>query len=532
MEGASYMASDISSGVSGGRGDARRTRESQAEEAREVQDDFKSQKASLQSNHEAELRRIRNNNRRVEVEMRDAGEAAVIQIKSTSEDRVENVKSNERNRIHSTAEQSAKEYAELKNRARATRESTKAEIEQERTRSKETIGQVRDNQMKTIEESQSKLKDLVMKQQEAHQQLQQKSRAEFQNTQSRSNKVLDETKVENRARLQAEQESGRTAVAQTKTQTTEQLEATRRQGSETLVQMRHEQQKQLEGERLSANRTVGQMRDKNHASIDQMRIDGEKRRNSLDSSQAEQLQKSRERFLETNEKVQKEYSNETQRVQSEGEAEIDSRKTGIRVDLKKQDEEYKTEKKTREEAAFKAEKRAHVELREKISERERLHEATLKEQQGDFETRRTRNDVTHKDSLGNQRNKYSQALYQQQREFDGKFSKVSDRKDDPFYSLQSFDARLEDNADHYVVRAQVPAHERDHVDIRVKDGKVALSASRQMEEKRNDEGVKVASSAYQTWRQEIPLKMPIYREGVTKSIDPDGSIVVKIPKKI
>ena len=155
-----------------------------------------------------------------------------------------------------------------------------------------------------------------------------------------------------------------------------------------------------------------------------------------------------------------------------------------------------------------------------------------KEQQGDFEVRRTKNDEVHKDSLFNQREKYARALYQQQREFDSKFDKVSARKDDPFYSVQSFDAKLEDHDDHYVVRAQVPAHEREHVDIRVKDGKVALSASRQIAQKRDDEGVKIASSSYQTWRQDIPLKAAIYREGVTKTIEPDGSIVVKIPKRI
>jgi HSP20 family molecular chaperone IbpA len=151
----------------------------------------------------------------------------------------------------------------------------------------------------------------------------------------------------------------------------------------------------------------------------------------------------------------------------------------------------------------------------------------LKQQQGDFEKKRARNEDTNKTSLQNQREKYAKALYQQQRENDGKYNKVAAREDDPFYSLQSFEAKLEEHDDHYVVRAQVPPHERDRVDIRVKDGKVALSASRQMEEKRDNEGVKVSSSAFQTWRQDIPLKMPIYREAVTKTIEPEDSMVEK-----
>lgn len=509
-----------------------RTQREQAEQSRDLQEDFKAKKAALQAEHESELRRIRNNNRRVENEARDAGDAAVVQIKSTSEERVEAIKGGAREKIQSTADQSAKEYTDLKDRARATREMTKSEIEAERARAHETIGEIKDNQLKTIEQSQAKLKETIQKQQEAQHQLQEKSRAEFTQAQTRANKALNETKAENRARLQSEQETGRTAVAQTKTQTDEQLEATRRQGTEALTEMRRDHQKQLEAERLGSNRAVTELRSKSHDSIEQMRIDAEKRRTSLDSSQSEQLRLSRERFLDTNEKVQKEYSAETQRVQSEGEFEIESRKTNIRGDLKKQDEVYKSEKKTRAEIAERDEKRANFELRKKIDEREKLHEATLKEQHQDFETRMKRDDQTNKSSLMNQKEKYAQALYRQQREFDGKFDKVAARQDDPFYSVQSFDARLEDHDDHYVVRAQVPPHERDKVDIRVKDGKVALSASRQIEQKRSDEGVKVASSSYQTWRQELPLKMPIYREGVTKTIDPDGSIVVKIPKKI
>ena len=320
-------------------------------------------------------------------------------------------------------------------------------------------------------------------------------------------------------------------MAQTKNQFGEQIEATRKQSSDTLVQMRNQQQKQLEGERLAANRLTTELRDKSHDSYQAMQVDGEKRRNQLDKNQSQQLKLSRERFLETNEKVEKEYSNETQRVQSEGEDEINSRKTEIGHDLKKQDDLYKTETKARRELAQKDEKKANAELRAKIDERAKLQDATLKAQQHDFDTKRNRNEDTNKTSLQNQREKYAQALYAQQREYDGKYDKIQAREEDPFYALQSFDAHLEDHDDHYIVRAQVPPHEREKVDIRVQDGKVAFSASRQIEQKRDDEGVKVASNSYQTWRQDIPLRMPIHRDAVTKTISPEGEIVVRIPKK-
>ncbi len=244
------------------------------------------------------------------------------------------------------------------------------------------------------------------------------------------------------------------------------------------------------------------------------------------------MKTSRERYLTTNEKVQTEYSNETQRIQRDGDLQVEAKKTNIRQNLSQQDATYKAESEERARLAHQREKDEVTLLQSKMENREKLHDATLKEQENDFQTRLSKTDTVNKSTLGHQREKYLRALYQQQKEFDSKFGRVDARKEDPFYRLQTFEAQLEESPDRYTIYAKVPAHERDKVDIRVKDGKAWLSATRQFSDKRDAEGTKATMSTYQTWRQEFPLRFPVVRNSVKKEIDEDGNITITIPKRV
>lgn len=499
---------------------------------RTLHDDHVEQKSKLQAQHESELKRIRTNSARAQNEAREAGDAAVNHIKQTTENRIRQIEANGQTKVNEANSQTNREYQSLKSRSVNLQEANDKEVAAERERASEIINQLRGNQTRQLENSQAKLREAMKDQQELHQKLQAQSRAEYLATQAQVNREVTEQKVANRTALLKEQQSAQEKIKFTKSQSQATLEEIKKRGAQEQVETRDDQRKRLEAERLAGNRAFLEVRTQSKRAYDQTYSEGEKRRTGLDQKQSQDLQSSRERYLTTNEKVQNEYSKETQRIQREGDLEVESRKATIRQNLQHQDSIYKSEAEQRAQSAQQRENEETKLLRTKMENREKLHDATLKDQEADFHTRLAKTDAVNRSTLGNQRERYLRALYEQQKEFDAKFGRVEARQDDPFYRLQSFEAKLQESNDSYTIYAKVPPHEREKVDIRVKDGKAWLSATRQFSDKRDGEGTKASISTYQTWRQEFPLRLPVIRDGVRKEIDEHGNITVTIPKRV
>lgn len=521
------MASDISVG----RGDLRAMRQAQTEELNSTQDQFLERKAALNQQHETELRRIREANQRSEQESREAGAASVNHIKKATSEKIEQTELQAKTKLDATSDQAAKEYASLKQRARLTRDSLSGEVDSERERSRQTLESLRDNQTKAIQESQNQLKKSLQEQQQQQTQLHQRSRLEYEESQSRASKALSESKQKNQTDLRKEIERGRSELDAYRTKEQQTLDETRRQANSRLTLMRADQQKQIEGERAEGNRALNDLRTQSQIAYKQTRDQGELRRGQLEVDQDTKLRESREQYLKTNEETNIEYSKETQRIQKLGEMEIENRKHRNEEQLAQQEHAFKAESQARIDEQRALEAKDQAILKAKAADRDRLHEALLQELDKDFQKRYVRADDVNKSSLQNQREQYLRALYRQQQEFGARFDKVESRQDDPFYKLQSFEARLEEGEGSYTIRARIPPHERDRVEIRVKDGRAVLSASRQHEEKLGEKGNQASSHTMQTWRQEFALKLPVYRDGVIKEVLDDGSITVTIPKK-
>ncbi|RYZ68565.1 MAG: Hsp20/alpha crystallin family protein, partial [Proteobacteria bacterium] len=84
---------------------------------------------------------------------------------------------------------------------------------------------------------------------------------------------------------------------------------------------------------------------------------------------------------------------------------------------------------------------------------------------------------------------------------------------------------------YYELTAKVAPHEKDNVQVRVRDGKVTLSAARKFEQSFEDKGVRASTNSQQTFRQEFKLDKPADTKHVVTQISEDGSIRALIPKK-
>jgi HSP20 family molecular chaperone IbpA len=107
--------------------------------------------------------------------------------------------------------------------------------------------------------------------------------------------------------------------------------------------------------------------------------------------------------------------------------------------------------------------------------------------------------------------------------------KYLDRAQDPFYNLASPSTKLHELPNYYVIETQVPEHERDNFDIRVKGDKAIVTGKRAYADEVKDPDRNISTNSYQTFREEIPLAKPVVPK-LAEKVYENGVLRVKVPK--
>ena len=112
-----------------------------------------------------------------------------------------------------------------------------------------------------------------------------------------------------------------------------------------------------------------------------------------------------------------------------------------------------------------------------------------------------------------------------------KLAAYESRTDDEFYRLRHMNASIEENDDNYIVRAQIPEHERKNLAVSVQGSVVTLTNQRRnQEEQLFEPGRRQATSSYQIITESFPLPMPVDPRAVRREFDGE-TFIVTIPKK-
>jgi HSP20 family molecular chaperone IbpA len=105
------------------------------------------------------------------------------------------------------------------------------------------------------------------------------------------------------------------------------------------------------------------------------------------------------------------------------------------------------------------------------------------------------------------------------------------RAEDQFYRMKTLNASLEERDDSYIIRAQVPEHERKNLSVSVQGSTVTLTNQRRSQESTEAEaGRKTSTASYQIITESFPLVSPVDGRAVTREFDGD-QFIVRIPKK-
>ena len=485
----------------------------------------------LKQENEKKLDATRSDFKRREVETRDAGDAAVNHIKKNNEERVDQVRTDGNTRLKNTNAEVTKDYSDLKRRAVQQDETlTKQKID-EADRAKKNIETVKQSENKTIRESQAQLRTYLDQQQELKEQARERTNAEIKDSEARGSKQMTESQKSVGERTREVEQKHKKELDGLKSRSQAVYNQTREQAERQLHELKRQNQVKYKEEQEQDAKDINQVHGHFTEVVKSEQREGEHKLTAQQKDEQKKFEQDREHVLRTNEKVQAEYSSETHRVESEGERQIRETQAKFDSSLKEQKTANRKQLKETETAATSEEYKARKEHEGHIEQDAKKLDETWREKQDDFKRKFSTDEKMFKASLDNQKEVYLKELYKQKSKMDQRSGVETAREHDPFYNLKSFDAKLAENSDSYILRGRVAPYDKDSVQVKVLGDKISLSAKRSYEDSFAAEGAKTTTNSYQTYRQEFQFGAPVLIDKAVTSIKDDGSIEVIIPKK-
>jgi HSP20 family molecular chaperone IbpA len=92
----------------------------------------------------------------------------------------------------------------------------------------------------------------------------------------------------------------------------------------------------------------------------------------------------------------------------------------------------------------------------------------------------------------------------------------SNKKDDSFYKVQDRGSRFSEKSHGYVIEAYAPEHEKDNIRVSVQRDKAIVSGQRKFGDELQEDGKKISTNNFQTFREEFKFGSPVSDEGMTR----------------
>ena len=175
--------------------------------------------------------------------------------------------------------------------------------------------------------------------------------------------------------------------------------------------------------------------------------------------------------------------------------------------------------------------RQDTEYRNLITTNKGEYEKQMTQQRQHFESTYQKNDVNNRLSLQIQSQNHAKALAEEFRQFLKQSSKYDGKEKDPFYKVIDRGSELSEDRHFYVLRAYVPEHEKDNINVIIHKDKASINTQRKFNESFTDpdSGKKLSTHSNQSLREEFPFEVPIISEGVARERSGDY-IFITIPK--
>ena len=124
---------------------------------------------------------------------------------------------------------------------------------------------------------------------------------------------------------------------------------------------------------------------------------------------------------------------------------------------------------------------------------------------------------------------YGRQLAENKREIIGKINYYDERKAGPFYRIENPGSRLYETSSTYILETHIPEHEKNNVKVKVEKDRAIVSGTRSFNDKANEDGKKLETNTYQSFREQFDFEKPVANYGIIEERDGD-SVTYTIPK--
>lgn len=396
------------------------------------------------------------------------------------------------------------------------KEKGQKEIQKERENSLATINHIKKENAKAKEalaqESEKKLtyektrnKDMVQKEREQAKLFSEKREEQ---TQTQSQQLRKEQQEFEKTKDEFRKAKGQ-EVLQTRDELSNRLEQERLQGQERYNDLRKRGTEAYKAEQQTQDQKISDLQYQNKTALEKEKSQGHK-------------------YVT---KTKQEYSQELQQLHKEGDRNVAAQKEMNEASVKEVKDQHSEEVKELK-ARQEAERlnRHNIFMNEK-ARNDQIYKKDLQQQHDEFKANFEKNLVQQDKVLMASKTKLLEEITDQKLETMNSAGKYLKAKDDPFYQMQKLDGRLKETATDYILEAPVPEYEKDQVKVFVRNGRLVLQGQRRFEDKveNKDEGHKISTNSYQTFREEVKLDRPV-AEKLIESTWSDGHLKVRIPK--
>lgn len=490
---------------------------------------YEKQKSELKEKYESEIKNLRAEYKTQQENERASGEAVVNHIKSRN---VEHRQLAEKDA--SRQEQAVDEYI--------TKKSTYLN---QRQREREQQLNLQENQYENM--AKAKMENL---------------RAQKQRIDGRYDQVLEESEKKGNQRITDLQKSNKQRVDQVESQGRQRIDALREEydkkirssqekGTETLrkIQLTQlDQMKQnkakfretMQEETLAHQDKIEKLRGANSEEIEDLRAESGKELAQKKAVREKQLQdekkthqelitKERDRFARTELTLKEKNEKELKRIEDQTNQKIAESKERQKQDMEilKKDFMDKSE-------ALKARKEAEKQKlmaanQKELGDIQKGFDDRLHGQHKNFVEKFNRNNDIAKQTYSDQAFTLGKELASQKQKFVSASDRYAKKEDDPFYQIRDNKTKFYETSGAYVFEANVPAHEKNDITVRVKADKVIFQGNRSFADEVKEGDRIFRTNNIQTFNEEYPMIQKVEENKIMKSYE-DGTLRVIIPK--
>jgi len=398
-------------------------------------------------------------------------------------------------------------------KARRNQQNDLSDLQSEYSQKKKKYAREQEQQLDEMKDYYNDRKDSVREQGDAAvNHIRRKQSETIENSEEARHKIAER----GQSQLNNMETDYRKKISETRNRRQVQLDEARASSKEKINEITENQQQKVEKIRTQSHQEIQTVKDKFNNEMNSTQEYTDKRLTQIKESNQATVKNEIEKGRQVQEKLNTNLKKEYDFVDQTGKTRIHERQENQETQYNRQEADYEKRFSKQQEHWTAREKGQSEQYQNRLTHSKKAYETQLKDQHERFDSIYQKNESANRESLNIQNRNLLKEQVELKKKFFKEGEKFAGKEDDPFYKLQDRGNRLRENSDFYIIEAYVPHHEKDNVKVTIKDGTAAISGKRAFKDEIEEDGRKLSTSSYQTFREEFSFDKPVITEGMTR----------------